>query len=1045
MRAWMNVTLGGLVAMSVMAATNGPLDWENPDMIGRNKEAPHSTLLPFADVTTALEGDPANSPWYQSLDGLWKFHWSPKPADRPVDFYQPSFDVSQWDEIPVPSNWQMQGYGTPIYTNFVYPFPPDPPHIPHDSNPVGSYRTSFAMPSRWVGRQVFVHFGAVDSACYVWLNGKEVGYSQDSMTPAEFNITPYLRAGANTLAVEVYRYSDGSYLEDQDMWRLSGIFRSLYLFVTPNVHIRDFWVRPELDNAYRDATVTVTAKVRNYGQGTSKRQRIAMELFDDHGETPHSSVLFVQGEVPSLALGEEVTVSLQGIVKNPAKWTAETPNLYTAVLLLGDRSDPNEVLQTRIGFRKVEVKESRLWVNGVPIRMKGVNRHEIDPDRGRAVTLERMIQDITLMKQNNINTVRTSHYPNNPLWLDLCDRYGLYVIDEANIESHGMGYALDRSLGNNPAWEKAQVARIENMVERDKNHPSIIIWSLGNEAGPGCNFEAAAVALRAIDASRPIHYERYNQVADIHSEMYWRFDQIKEYLAAGDPKPFFLCEYAHAMGNSVGNLQDYWDLIESNPQLIGGCIWDFVDQGLHKQTEDGRTFYAYGGDFGDTPNDGNFCCNGLFLPDRTPNPHLHEVKKVYQSIKVEPVDLKTGRVRVRNKYDFTNLGRFTGTWEVQANGDTIADGELPPIEVAPQESAEITIPYDLPAPKAGVEYWLTVTFALSQDMVWAEAEHVVAWDQFALPVDVPTLPGLDLERIPALTVDESQGTIVVIKGSNFSATINTESGALVSYLWKGQELLASPLFPNFWRVPIDNDVGNGMPGRQGIWREAGPNCSAKDISVESKGDKAVAVTVHFAVGETESSLETTYTVYGSGDVVVQAYFEPGKKELPDLPRFGMQMAVPKQYNHVQWYGRGPHESYWDRKTGAAYGRYTADVESLIHAYIRPQENGNRSDVRWAGFTDDRGDGFLVVGMPEFDFSAWPYSITDLETATHDYQLTRRDFITINVDYKQMGVGGDNSWGALTHKEYTLPPQKYAYAFRISPVTRGAFDKVLSWR
>ena len=666
------VGLVGVSSLAVQFEVQGDRvpDWENPEVVGWGKESAHCTLMVFPDVDSALIGNCEESPFYISLNGRWKFHWVARPAERPVDFYRADYDDSGWNEMPVPSNWQMHGYGVPIYTNITYPFAKDPPRVTGEPqadytayklrNPVGSYRKTFEVPASWRGRHVFLHFDGVESAFYVWVNGTKIGYGQGSRTPAEFNVTTHLREGRNLLAVEVYRWSDGSYLEDQDFWRLSGIFRDVYLFSTPAVHLRDFFVRCDLDEHYRDGVLEVTAHVRNYSDKLVEAPAVEMQLLDT---STSSRRVCAQGRMEftgeTISAQDEAVFTYKTDIANPRKWTAEQPNLYTLLLTLKRANgDVLEVIPCRVGFRKVEVNGGQLRVNDIAVLLKGVNRHEHDPDTGHYVTVDSMVRDIRLMKQNNINAVRTSHYPNVSKWYDLCDEYGLYLVDEANIESHGMGYGRNETLGNKLEWKKAHMDRTISMVQRDKNHPSIIIWSLGNEAGDGINFQATSEWIHQRDSSRPVQYEqaRTRPHTDIVCPMYSRIERIVKYASTDRDRPLILCEYAHAMGNSVGNLQDYWDAIEKYGHLQGGFIWDWVDQGLRKKDESGREFWAYGGDFGDKPNDGNFCCNGLLQPDRKPNPSLFEVKKVYQYIEVQPVDLISGKVRIRNEYDFVSLG-----------------------------------------------------------------------------------------------------------------------------------------------------------------------------------------------------------------------------------------------------------------------------------------------------------------------------------------------------------------------------------------------------
>jgi beta-galactosidase len=1018
-------------------------DWENPKIFDINKEPAHATLMVFPDRNSALNNSRTQSPFYHSLNGNWKFQWVNKPADRPSEFFDPEFDVDHWDEIPVPSNWQMHGYGIPIYLNSPYPFKRNPPYIQHDYNPVGSYRKEFEIPDGWDGRQVFLHFDGVESAFYVWINGSKVGYSQDSRTPAEFNITSFLKPGKNILAAEVYRWSDGSYLECQDFWRLSGIFRDVYLFSTPCLHIRDFEIITDLDDLYRDAVLSITARVKSYAP-TNGGVQTEFVLLDDKGQTIGLDPFFKQS-LPAVSSGEEANVSTELKVNNPAKWSAESPTLYTLLLVLKDsQGDVLEVEPCRFGFREVELKDGQILVNGVPVLFKGVNRHEHDPVTGHYVSEESMIQDITLMKQFNLNAVRTSHYPDTPQWYELCDRYGLYLIDEANIESHGMGYRPDVTLGNNPDWKEAHLDRIVRMVERDKNHPSVVIWSMGNEAGDGINFEACSAWIHRRDAQRPVHYERalMKSHVDIFSPMYAPIQSLVRYASQPQTRPLILCEYAHAMGNSVGNLQDYWDVIERERQLQGGFIWDWVDQAISRTTSDGRFFFAYGGDFGDNFNDGNFLCNGLIQPDRRPNPHYYEVKKVYQYVKAEPVDPLNGVVRIRNKYDFISLDFLDISWELTADGKTIQKGDLPRMDLKPGASQNISLPFSKPKPEPGVEYKIKIDFSLAEDQLWADKGYLLAWDQIDIPLDSPPLPQVDFTVMPGLKMSESDSAYS-ITGPTFQISIGKDSGAIESFEFQGKELISRPLVPNFWRAPTDNDDGNRMQERLSVWRTAGSERVVAKMEVQQPHPSLIRVKADFLLPAGKSELSTLYTIYGSGDVLVENSFQPGM-ELPELPRFGMQMRIPDDYSTITWYGRGPHESYWDRKTGAAVGLYSGPVDDQIHPYIRPQEVGNKTDVRWVTLTDSEGAGILVVGSPLLSISVWPFALQDLEQAEHTFELSRRNFLTFNIDDKQMGVGGDNSWGARPHPEYMLPAKAYSYKFRFTPLSgkEDSIDKLI---
>jgi beta-galactosidase len=1015
-------------------------DWENPAVVERNKEPAHATYAPYPDVAAALANGRAQSPFVRSLNGTWKFKWVSAPAERPVEFYSDAYDVSGWDDVPVPSNWEVLGYDVPIYTDVAYPFPPDPPYVPHDYNPVGSYRTSFTVPDSWSGRQVFLHFGGIKSAGYIWVNGRELGYTQGSKTPAEFNVTPFLRDGNNILAVQVYRWSDGAYLEGQDYWKISGIERDVYLFSTPHVHIRDFFVTGNLDDDYRDGVFAVTVTIRNLLPHPSGEHTVQVDLFDADDrsvlERPLAAAVRVDGTSETLAeFAHEIPA--------PANWTAETPNLYTAVIaLVNNEADTTEVISTRVGFRRIEVKGGQLLINGVPITIRGVNRHEHEPRTGRVVSEEYMLRDIQLMKRFNINAVRTSHYPNVPRWYELADEYGLYVIDEANIESHGMEYHPDRTLADNPEWTKAFLERTARMVERDKNHPSVIIWSLGNEAGDGANFEATYAWIHGRDPSRPVQYEpaRTRPHTDIFAPMYARIHQLEEYASEERDRPLILCEYAHAMGNSVGNLQDYWDVIDANRQLQGGFIWDWVDQGLYAVNEDGEEYWAYGGDFGPQPipSDRNFLINGLVSPDRQPNPHFWEVRKVYQPIRTRAVDLATGTLRVVNGYDFTDLSRFEMRWSVTADGQRFAEGRLLDLQLEPHDSALIRLPLPAIAPEPGVEYILNIEYLSIAEVPPVPAGHRVAWEQFTLPLG-EAAPTVDPARLPPARLSAADDTYLVT-GDRFQLRFDRMRGTLSSFVYDGVEVVRSGPEPNFWRAPTDNDFGSDMQRRHRVWRQAGVERFVMSVEARQRTDSAVQIDVAATIPAGFAKHYTTYTIYGSGDVIVDVRFVPADTTLPELPRFGMTMALPAEFDSIQWYGRGPHESYWDRKTGAAVGVYSGTVMEQYFPYIRPQENGNKTDVRWVALWSSDGIGLLAVGMTLLSVSAHHFTIDDFDEGLekrnrHTYNLKPRDLVTLNLDWKQMGVGGDTSWGARTHPEYMLPVQEYSYVFRLRPFSR----------
>lgn len=1026
-------------------------DWENPRVFNINKEPAHATFVPYPDEATARRGVMAfapgaapapGSPFVMSLNGRWKFNWVKEPSLRPVDFYKPEFDVSAWKEIRVPSNWEFEGYGTPIFLNIIYPFKRHAPRVmgepPKDwttyeeRNSVGSYRRTFNVPADWSGRETFLVLRGVNSACYVWVNGQKVGYSEDSRLPAEFNVTKYVRPGENTVAVEVYRFSDGSYLEDQDFWRLSGIFRNVELVARAPLHVRDFYARTQFDTQYAGARLNVNAKVQNAG-ASAEKFTLQAKLFDARGALVGTPFV---GEGTATS-GGEVSLDLSQNVANPLKWSAEEPNLYTLVLTLKDsRGRVLEAIPWRLGFRTSEIKDGQILVNGRPVIIKGVNRHEHDPDLGQVTTREMMVKDILLMKRHNINAVRTSHYPNDERWYALCDEYGLYVQDEANIESHGYGSNDKQRISDSEDFTEAHVERVRRTVERDKNHASIFLFSLGNEAGWGRNLDAARAWVKTNHPELVVVYEGGASVhSDAFNPMYTKPQNLVKYWEQkGEGKPFYLVEYAHSLGNSTGNLQEYWDVLESRRGFHGGFIWDWVDQTFRKKTADGRDLWAYGGDYGDKPNDGNGG-DGLIFADRRPQPELEEVKKVYQFIKVEPVDLAEGRIRVRNKHIFADLSFVEGSWELAEDGIVIERGKLPRLRTPAGQSEEVTLPLHRPLVRAGVEYFLKVTFALAADASWAKRGHVVAWDQFPMSYSLPPAPaaaaGVAAEAAPALAVEETADS-VTLRGPRFLARVGKASGALEAYEVAGRQLVAGPLAPNFWRAPIDNDRGNQMLKRLGVWRTAAAERKVTNVSVERLGTGAARVTANATLPPEGSKTRTSFTVYGSGVIEVESVLTPAAGA-PELPRVGMQMLIPGEFRNVEWYGRGPQETYWDRRTGAAVGRYRSTVDELWTPYVEPQENGNRTDVRWVTFTNASGVGFRAVGLPELYFSAWPFRMSELERAKHSAEIQIRKEITVNLDHRQMGVGGDDSWGAQPHAEYRLPAKPYEYKFRLEPV------------
>jgi len=1031
-----------------------PRDWENPEMIGQNKEAPHATLISYNDEASALEAVKTDSPNILSLNGTWKFNLVKSPDQRPYWFFKNDYDTRDWDDIPVPSNWEMKGYDVPIYVNITYPHKKDPPFIQHDYNPVGSYKRTFSVPSDWNKKEVFLHFGAVASAFYVWINEELVGYSQDSKTPAEFNITKYLKRGTNSIAVEVYRWSDGSYLEDQDFWRMSGIQRPVFLHARPKTYIRDFFALGDLVNNYAEGLLKLNVTLSNT-QPEGADYMVEASLFDN------GQKLWSESKEVKVA-GNNVETTFEKNFPEIKKWSAETPDLYSLVISLKNKNGATlESVSSKIGFRKVEIINSQLLVNGKAVYLKGTNMHEHDDINGHVVDEAMILKDIRVMKSHNINAVRTSHYPQQELWYEMCDRFGLYLIDEANIESHGIGYNKDVTLADKPEWAAAHMARMQAMVERDKNHPSVIIWSLGNEAGDGHNFLNNYKWAKQRDTSRPVQYERAEQSTntterhtDIYCPMYASIEHIENYAKDDkNDRPLIMCEYAHAMGNSTGNLQDYWDVIEKYPKLQGAFVWDWVDQGIQTTNEAGEKYWAYGGDFGEegVPSDGNFCCNGLTWPDRTAKPGLSEVKKVYQYVGFEPVDLIAGLLKIKNKYDFTDLAKFNFDWEVVSEGSIIQSGKISFPELKPGNEMMVKIPVQKIQPSPGTEYFLNIKATRPEEWNLVPADHVYASAQFLLASG---------NEVTKKTIGEygilqtkTEGTTLEVAGEDLKVIFNLETGRLASWTFKGKELLLKGPEPDFWRAPTDNDYGYRMDRRFVEWKKAGERARVTKAEINQPSPGKVTITFRYDIPGPDSvkiaGYITTYSVFGSADILISNVINKVSEKIPELPRMGMQMQLPEEFSNLKWYGRGPHENYSDRKTSADVGTYESSVADQHVPYIRPSENGYKTDTRWLTLTDDNGNGILVSGDPIICFSALNNIHDDFESPgnlaryrkdaksanTHTDDVKPRELVNLNVDLAQMGVGGDNSWGAMIHPQYRLMDQKYQYTFRMRPIVK----------
>lgn len=1042
---WLFMAIPSLAAAA--AAAPVPPEIENEQMLGQNKQPWHATLMPYATMDEALRARRSASSFARSLNGPWKFHYVPRPELRPVDFYREDFDDSAWKTIPVPSNWQMQGYGTPIYRNLGYTFQRDWPRVmsepPKDytafteRNPVGSYRREFTVPAGWNGRRVFLSFDGVDSAFFLWINGRKVGYSVNSRNVAEFDVSPYLKRGANVLAVEVYRYCAGSYLEDMDMWRLSGIFRNVTLWSAPVVHVRDFRVTTDLDEQYRNATLRVAAKVRNYGAQSVPARVLAVSLYDPAGKAVTGAR--AQIAVPALAAGEEREVSVRIPVANPAKWTAETPTLYSTVLSLANGANAPELLSHRVGFREIEVKGRLFCLNGVPIKLKGANRHENWPDTGHYVSEARMIRDIKVLKQANGNHVRTSHYSNDPRWYELCDQYGLYLVAEANVECHGYYNVLDRE----PRYEKAIVDRNVANVENFKNSPSILIWSLGNECGGGSNLRAAERMVRVLDPTRPTHYEAFgigaNNPAGIDSQMYTSVDGVeRNALSATLTKPFYLCEYAHAMFNSMGSLGDYNDVFDKYPSLLGGAIWEWQDQGLWNRRDPQRPFIAYGGGFGDVPNDHYFIHKGVVFSDRSPKPHFPEAKRAYQWIGFAPADLTKGQIKVKNKYAFLSLNGFKGAWSLSEDGAIIQHGNLPALTLAPQRETTLTLPIKTFRPKAGARYYLNVAMALNKDALWAKAGHEVAAAQMEMPLAAPA-PVLNPAAMKPVQL-ASNGRTVSINGDGFAVAFDSSTGQLTRLARGGVNvLLAGGGGPqlHLWRAMHRNDDGYAAQGwdRMGLKelstqvldfsaKQVSPSHARVSATIQYTGKNGFAVT--HAV---------SYTVYGDSSLAVDNAVMPQGPNIV-LARVGVRLMLDKRLSRVDYLARGPMENYSDRKRGSDIGHYASTVAEQMTPYAKPMDNGNHEDARWLAL---RGAGMPTLlaqseGEP-LQFSALPYSDEQMETPEYRVGLPPSRATVLCLASKTLGVGSASCGPRplppyLVHSNATA----FSYGLRLLPAT-----------
>lgn len=1028
-----------LAVLSAEAQKDKPW-WLDPEVNEVNTMAPRAAFFAYETENLAKADQKARSERYLSLEGKWKFNFSKDHDKAPRDFYSLKYDDSQWTDFPVPGILELNGYGDAIYSNNGYPwrtqFRPEPPFVEERNNYTGSYRKMVTVPADWKGERIYLHVGSATSNLMVWVNGKFVGYSEDSKVSAEFDLTKYLTPGKeNLIAMQVMRWCDGSYLEDQDFWRFTGIAREVYLYARPQAHIADLFITPDLVNNYQDGTLEV--KLNAVG---AKGETVMFSLKDKEGKEVAAQTAKVGGN-------GEVKVNFD--IKNPLKWTAETPNLYTLYTTLMDGKQVAEVVPQRVGFRKVEIKNAQVLVNGQPVLFKGANRHELDPVTGYVVSMDRMLEDIRVMKELNINAVRTCHYPNDPRWYELCDIYGIYMVAEANIESHGMGYG-DKTLAKEPTYEKAHLERNESNIKIYKNHPSIIFWSVGNEAGYGPNYEKAYDLVKAYDPSRPCQYEQAGQngKTDIFCPMYYDYGGCDKYSQGDNPRPLIQCEYAHAMGNSMGGFKEYWDMVRKYPKYQGGFIWDFVDQGLRVKNKQGKTIYAYGGDFGRYPtSDHNFNCNGIINPDRKPNPHANEVRYYYQNIWATAKDLKAGEVEVYNENFFKSLDDVELQWTLESEGKVLANGRNA-LDIPAQQKRVVKLDgYSLPADVKG-EVVLNLDFVLKKAEPMLDAGYAVAREQFVVnPYTFPTM-----ESVLAVTSGkydtrkvekEEKVAWVTLSAGNTSVTFNHWNGWIDYLDVDGKPMLEEgyAITPDFWRAPTDNDYGAGTQRKLHAWKN--PEMKMKSFKVvENEGKAEKGVEVVYDMPSVEATLTMTYTLTPAGELVVNEAMTVNKdaKHKPELMRYGMQLVMPKAYNMLTYYGKGPGENYIDRNNGDRLGVYDAKVADQYWGYVRPQESGNKTEVRYWQVKDENGKGLEFYSFAPMECSTLNYLASDLDDGwdknahqSHSGDLTPRDFSVVKLAARQRGLACVNSWGAIPLEQYRMPYQDYSFTYVIRPL------------
>lgn len=1028
--------------------------WEDPQVCEINRDKSRATAYSFASIEEALKGNREESGRYMSLNGVWNFHYAVSQDKAPADFYKGL--VKQWDTISVPSNWEMKGYGTPIYKSAVYPFRPvNPPYVPRTDNAIGSYQRTFTVPENWNDMNITLHFGGVSSAFTVWLNGQFLGYGEDSFLSSEFNITPYLKKGQNILSVQVMRWSDASYLEDQDHWRLSGIQREVFLMAEPKVRITDFHYQAKLNEDYNEALLSIRPRLDNFTGDTVRNMTVEAQLF-----TPDEKPVFEKPlDRDAKSIFNESYPRLDNVwfglleakVENPLLWSDETPNLYTLVVSLKDSTgNILEAKSCKVGFRDIAFSKenSKLLINGKETYLYGINRHDHDPVKGKALSRIDLENEVAQIKQFNFNCIRTSHYPNDPYFYDLCDEYGILVMDEANLETHGLG----GKLSNDPTWANAHLQRLTRMVERDKNHPCVIIWSLGNEAGSGPNHAAMAAWVHDFDVTRPVHYEPAqgsrgvegyidmngrpntgrlpNPIDQYYVDMVSRFYPSIPFIYdllnfPGDNRPILFVEYAHSMGNSTGNMKELWDIFRSNPRFIGGCIWDYKDQGITKMDSAGNSFYAYGGDFGNKLHDSNFCINGIVASDGRPKSAMYECKHVYQPIECQLLD--GYKVEVNNRHAVKSTDDYTAQLKIWEDGKLIRTKTIPQLHLEAGKKTTIDIAAYLPKFQDNCEYLANIEFALPEATQWAPKGFIVASNQLQLSALSQYQHNAEQCLLP-----QEDSNNYIFEGNNFSIKINKQNGALASYVFNKTELIQQPLLPNFTRPLTDNDERGWKPQKKlKEWFDAQPELKA--ISVKKEGDQLCKISSTYSIVPDKAEVTVDYLVDAKGTVKVD-YQLTVTDSLPNIPKVGMQCGILQNLDHITWYGKGPVENYVDKASGFDVGIYDMNITDFMEPYIMPQENGNRTDVRWMLLAEPQKTGLLVAADSLLSMSAWPYTEKNINEAKHTNELTPSGFITLNIDLKQMGIGGNDSWSDVAQPlpQYQIEAKDYKYSFFILP-------------